>query len=81
MTFPRLVDLLHVPTATLIEAHVVVLSGAAISSEMGTTWWNDPAIDADLAELEIDRGWDWERRVTWRRNKSDPKNPPPFLQG
>ena len=72
MKFPRLVDLLHVPTKTLIEAHVVVLTEAAINRGMGITWWNDPAIDADLAELEIDRGWDWAELSIERDGKALP---------
>jgi hypothetical protein len=59
MRLPKRIELLYVPAQTEVEAHVVTLTKTLIRRRMGNSWWNEPAIDPDMAAREIDRHWDW----------------------
>ena len=59
MKLPKIVTLLYVPSKADIDAAIVDLTDAMIERRMGDAWWDDPAVDPELAQDEIDRHWDW----------------------
>src|SRR5436190_1595396 len=59
MLLPRHATLFHVPSGIEIDASIVALTGPLIRREMGSAWWDDPALNSSLSAREIDRHWNW----------------------
>ncbi len=59
MKLPKRIPLYYEPSKTYFESHVTELTEALIKTRVAEAWWNDPALDVDLASAEIDRNWDW----------------------
>jgi hypothetical protein len=60
MKLPIKVTLFYVPSQTDVDADITELTDSLIERRMGGTWWDDPALDAELASREIDKFWDWK---------------------
>jgi hypothetical protein len=66
MRLSKNIDLYYVPAKGPVEAEIVELTTGLIDRHMGDEWWQDPMIDADAAEREIDRHWDWSKLLIER---------------
>ena len=63
------VDLYFVPAGITVEARIASLSRDLIRHRMGEAWWSDARINAELAEGEIDRHWNWSNLKIERDEK------------